>query len=756
VIILDCCYSGAFIDGELQPKDINGSVLTKDTFETQGRGTYVLASSTKMQRSYAANDRSLFTRYLVEGLRTGAAAPESKVVTIRDLAAYVSQRLRQQKPDLAMTPSLLSREEGDALIIAGNPNRREPVDQKVIDGLRSKESKDIVPQIGAIYLLGEQLRRLSDLGRDQAENLLKNIAEDDERVEGVRRAARSILNPTESAKQVLALEWKRNPDDIRRDADELLRVREQLTSALENNRLVSKELEQAKSVEAAKQVLGAEWKRDTDEVLHDAKQLESVRVQLADLNAQITPATEKKKQERKIGWLTISVASLALATGVLAWLLWLAPPSLAVMSVFPISYVRAKAILDERWKEDPEQVENESPPLLEVTAERTLNQTKIVSLTKELSAAQTVPAAKAILAPLWKQDPDDVKRAADELPATLQQRDSLQHQLTAVEAAKKQEQSIVEKAKQDLAMAQTVPAAKAILAADWKQDPDVVKQNADKLPATVQQLAAAQAAEQQEQAIADKAKQDLAMAQTVPAAKAILGADWKQDPDVVKQNADKLPATVQQLAAAQAAEQQEQAIADKAKQDLAMAQTVPAAKAILAADWKQDPDVVKQNADKLRATVQQLAAAQAAEQQEQAIADKAKQDLAAAQTLPAVKAILASYWKQDPDDVKRNADKLPATVQQVSTQQDAISGFGLVLDNYVTQGQALDKIDSTTQGECFYSCAARSDCKGFTYTKSTQVCHLRSKVNNLEQDTNAFSAVRIPPDLPADISIEPY
>ena len=169
---------------------------------------------------------------------------------------------------------------------------------------------------------------------------------------------------------------------------------------------------------------------------------------------------------------------------------------------------------------------------------------------------------------------------------------------------------------------------------------------------------------------------------------------------------------------------------------------------------------MKRNADKLLAIVQQR--------------DLLQQQLATAQTAPAAKAILASVWKRDPDDVKRDADKLLAIVQQrdllsaqiddaknvLSKQEVEISEFGF-LDNYVAQGKSLDRIELTTEGGCLSSCAARPDCAGFTYDKPTSVCRLRSKVNNLHQEPNAFSGLRSPPSLPSpplpvDIEIEPW
>ena len=231
---------------------------------------------------------------LIKGLKTGDVAPEKAEITISDLKTYVTNRLKNNS--VPMTPSLVSQEEGDQLVIAGNPNRREPIDRRVIEGLASKEFKDIVPQLGAISLLGDQLKRLSDVGRAQAKKLLMDVSEDEERVGAVRHAARSVLNLHETARQVLTIEWKRNPDDVKRDADELPSIREQLVRALEGNKLTARELEQAKSLELAKQIVGNEWKRDPDEVLHDANQLVTVRTQLTQLSAEILPLTEKQKK----------------------------------------------------------------------------------------------------------------------------------------------------------------------------------------------------------------------------------------------------------------------------------------------------------------------------------------------------------------------------------------------------------------------------------------------------------------------------
>jgi Caspase domain len=86
VIVLDCCYAGAFRGG-----DVGEAVA--------GPGRYVLTSCRGTQLANDAtveNGTSLFTQYLVDGL-LGAAADQDRdgYVTFSDLYAYVDRRLRE-------------------------------------------------------------------------------------------------------------------------------------------------------------------------------------------------------------------------------------------------------------------------------------------------------------------------------------------------------------------------------------------------------------------------------------------------------------------------------------------------------------------------------------------------------------------------------------------------------------------------------------------------------------------------------------
>ena len=77
VLVLDCCHSGAFAQGT---KGTTGdSVGTKAAFEGLGYGRVVLTATDATQYAWEGDqiigqaENSVFTHFVVEGLRTGAA-----------------------------------------------------------------------------------------------------------------------------------------------------------------------------------------------------------------------------------------------------------------------------------------------------------------------------------------------------------------------------------------------------------------------------------------------------------------------------------------------------------------------------------------------------------------------------------------------------------------------------------------------------------------------------------------------------------
>src|SRR5262245_16549559 len=110
VLLLDCCFSGAFSRG-LSPRAAGHVGL--DRFA--GRGTAIITASTAMEYAFESGGRptllgnprpSLFTGALVEGLATGGADLDTDgLISVDELYDFVYDRVREQTS--RQTPSRL-------------------------------------------------------------------------------------------------------------------------------------------------------------------------------------------------------------------------------------------------------------------------------------------------------------------------------------------------------------------------------------------------------------------------------------------------------------------------------------------------------------------------------------------------------------------------------------------------------------------------------------------------------------------------
>ncbi|MDY6898324.1 MAG: caspase family protein [Cyanobacteriota bacterium] len=118
VIILDCCFSGAIATG-MTVKD-DGSVNLEE--HLGGKGRAILTSSTSTQYSFEQQDSelSIYTRYLVEGIDTGAADTDGDgQISIDELHEYAKSKVQEASP--AMTPEFYPVKEGHKILLAKSP-----------------------------------------------------------------------------------------------------------------------------------------------------------------------------------------------------------------------------------------------------------------------------------------------------------------------------------------------------------------------------------------------------------------------------------------------------------------------------------------------------------------------------------------------------------------------------------------------------------------------------------------------------------
>lgn len=117
MIILDCCFSGALVQGMLNKGELNIQE------ELGGKGRAILTSSSPIEYSFESEDNglSIYTKYLVEGIETGAADQDGdQLISVNELHEYASEQVKKAAP--AMTPKFyLSLEGEDTIYLARSP-----------------------------------------------------------------------------------------------------------------------------------------------------------------------------------------------------------------------------------------------------------------------------------------------------------------------------------------------------------------------------------------------------------------------------------------------------------------------------------------------------------------------------------------------------------------------------------------------------------------------------------------------------------
>ncbi|WP_313934919.1 caspase, EACC1-associated type [Nostoc sp. FACHB-280] len=147
VIILDCCFSGAFAEG-MKAKD-DKSVDIKNQLGGEGRA--VLTSSTSTQYSFEqeGEDLSIYTRYIVEGIEKGAADTDNDgIISVDELHEYARKKVQEAAP--AMKPEIYAVREGFRIKLAkapvGDPQLeyRKEVERSVREGKIPSVSRRIL------------------------------------------------------------------------------------------------------------------------------------------------------------------------------------------------------------------------------------------------------------------------------------------------------------------------------------------------------------------------------------------------------------------------------------------------------------------------------------------------------------------------------------------------------------------------------------------------------------------------------------
>jgi formylglycine-generating enzyme required for sulfatase activity len=232
VLIFDCCHSGAFSQGtKASAAQVVG---TGPTFEGTGYGHIVLTATDSTQYAWEGDqiignsDKSVFTHYILQGLKTGEADRNADgVITVDELYDYVYEQVVRETPK--QTPGKWSYKQQGDIVVAKNPNPyvrpvNLPVElQAMVESPLPRIRAEAVPELKA--LLQSQHPGLQVAARKALEQL---STDDSRRVSGAALDALDIQRPATGlriAKPATAPDSKRHtdrlPDTLRMPPGEL-------------------------------------------------------------------------------------------------------------------------------------------------------------------------------------------------------------------------------------------------------------------------------------------------------------------------------------------------------------------------------------------------------------------------------------------------------------------------------------------------------------------------------------------------------
>jgi molecular chaperone DnaK len=192
VLLLDCCYSGAFTAGMLRRSADAPQVDVAEPFA--GRGRMVVTASTSLQFAHEGEpdvrlsrdqaQPSLFTAAVVHGLTDGSAdLDRDGRISVGELYEYVHEQVRRKVP--GQTPTLSVDSAQGTIYLARSP--RFAGSDELAELRAAVTDQQAWMRVGALHLIERLLGSVREPVREAAQRaLLGLIADDDPEV--ARRA----------------------------------------------------------------------------------------------------------------------------------------------------------------------------------------------------------------------------------------------------------------------------------------------------------------------------------------------------------------------------------------------------------------------------------------------------------------------------------------------------------------------------------------------------------------------------------------
>ncbi len=285
VLILDCCYSGAFAEGWLaKSADIN----LKPQLEVEG--SVVLTSSTSTQKSYEdkEGELSLYTNYIVQGIESGAAESDGDgMISADELHEYAKRHVQSAKP--AMKPEIYGIRQGIKIRLA-----RARVDAR----LEYRRLVERYVENGEISFVGQDILEVQRERWGLSDEVA--IAIENEVLEPNRKRLKNLARYEKSLERACKQQFPLNEKILShfKDLQEVLGLRNEVVLAIWERVTAPYELLKQQELEAEKQKQTAlEQQRQAE--LKKQQELEFEKLSLAELEQQRQRKAEKERRKAK-------------------------------------------------------------------------------------------------------------------------------------------------------------------------------------------------------------------------------------------------------------------------------------------------------------------------------------------------------------------------------------------------------------------------------------------------------------------------
>jgi len=186
ILILDCCYGGAIIEGSKSDNLIGQNINSVLSFQSSGFGRIIITASESMQYAFdgkhieGQTQNSAFTGQLIEGLRTGKADTDNDgLIDIDELYQYAFKHVIPHQ-----TPNMSSTAQEGRMFIGLNPNptiRSAELSEHIRQAMQSETR---LHRQGAVSELARLLKSEDPSIIFSAETALRKMINDDSKSVG--------------------------------------------------------------------------------------------------------------------------------------------------------------------------------------------------------------------------------------------------------------------------------------------------------------------------------------------------------------------------------------------------------------------------------------------------------------------------------------------------------------------------------------------------------------------------------------------